>query len=76
MEKYFRRKYLLSEREASILKYLAQGYINSEIAKKLSLSVHTVKAHVSALLNKFNSTTRVALAVTVVKECIYNNIKI
>jgi len=76
MEKYFRRKYLLSEREANILRYIIQGYGNGEIAKILNLSVHTVKAHVSSLLNKLSSSTRVALAVSVVKECFNNNIEI
>ncbi|DAA96351.1 TPA: hypothetical protein CPT80_04855 [Candidatus Gastranaerophilales bacterium HUM_9] len=76
MEKYFKRRYLLTEREAVILKYLIQGYMNTEIADKLNLSVHTIKAHVSSLLTKFNVNTRVALAVYVVKDCFYNNVPV
>ena len=35
----------LSEREKEILKYVAMGYTNKEIADKLFLSVHTVMTH-------------------------------
>ena len=50
--------------------------MNTEIADKLNLSVHTIKAHVSSLLTKFNVNTRVALAVYVVKDCFYNNVPV
>jgi DNA-binding NarL/FixJ family response regulator len=35
----------LSDREKEILKYVAMGYTNKEIADKLFLSVHTVMTH-------------------------------
>jgi len=35
----------LSEREKEILKYVAMGFTNKEIAEKLFLSVHTVMTH-------------------------------
>ena len=52
-------KNILTEREQSVLKYVAQGDINSEIAKKLHISVHTVKAHLEAIYDKFGVKNRV-----------------
>ena len=48
----------LTTREAYILKLLTEGYGNSEIADILYVSVHTVKAHISAILKKLNARTR------------------
>ena len=52
-------KDLLTEREQSVLFYVAQGLINSEIADKLHISVHTVKAHLEAIYDKFGVKNRV-----------------
>ncbi len=43
---------LLTERELEILRLLAAGYSNKEIAKALNLSEGTVKNHVSNILSK------------------------
>ena len=43
---------LLTEREKNVLYYLTQGFTNVEIAKKLYISVHTVKAHLEAIYEK------------------------
>jgi two-component system, NarL family, response regulator DevR len=42
----------LNTREAAIIRLIAQGLTNSEIAKRLAISVHTVKFHVSHLLQQ------------------------
>jgi DNA-binding NarL/FixJ family response regulator len=42
----------LNPREVAIIRLIAQGLTNSEIARQLSVSVHTVKFHVSQLLQK------------------------
>jgi two-component system response regulator DevR len=42
----------LNPREAAIIQFIAQGLTNSEIAKRLSISVHTVKFHISQLLHQ------------------------
>jgi non-specific serine/threonine protein kinase len=45
-------KQLLTEREASVLRLLAAGSSNSEMAHELVLSVHTVERHVANIYNK------------------------
>lgn len=48
----------LKERELEILRLLAEGLTNPQIAEKLSLSVSTVKFYVSSILEKLNVETR------------------
>ena len=55
-------KNVLTEREQNVLEYVAQGFINSEIAEKLHISVHTVKAHLEAIYDKFGVKNRVQAA--------------
>ncbi|AFY89332.1 two component transcriptional regulator, LuxR family [Chroococcidiopsis thermalis PCC 7203] len=43
----------LSERELAVLRSLAQGMSNAEIAAALSIGEGTVKSHVNRILNKF-----------------------
>ena len=49
---------LLSEREKEMLKLLATGMGNKEIAKRLNLSLRTVKAHMSNIFTKMNVASR------------------
>jgi DNA-binding NarL/FixJ family response regulator len=51
-------KDLLSDREMEMLKLLATGMSNKEIAEKLCLSLRTVKAHMSNIFNKMNVASR------------------
>lgn len=53
----------LTERESNVLFYLAKGLTNEEIAEKLHISVHTVKAHLEAIYDKLNVTNRVQAAI-------------
>lgn len=48
----------LTKRESLILELLTEGYENNEIAGKLYVSIHTVKAHISAILRKLNAKNR------------------
>ncbi len=73
---YLLNKYSLTKRELEVLKLVINGYSNQEIAKILNISPHTVKAHVSSLLDKFEVSVRVSLAVKAVKDCLKNNIDI
>lgn len=50
---------LLSEREGDVLKLVAQGYVNKEIARKLDISGHTVGSHIKNLYRKLAVHTRV-----------------
>jgi len=52
----------LSAREIAVLRLLAGGHTNREIADVLSLSVHTVSAHVRAILAKTDAANRTAAA--------------
>lgn len=48
----------LSQREIEILKWMAKGYQNKEIAQKAYISINTVKSHVRKILIKLNVKTR------------------
>ena len=50
--------YDLSERELKILALMSLGYENREIADKIFVSTHTVKAHVSAIIRKLGAKNR------------------
>ena len=49
---------LLSERESEILRLVALGMGNKEIAEKLFLSQRTIKAHLTNIFNKLNVASR------------------
>ena len=53
----------LSDRETEILRLVAQGRDNTEIAQELYLSPSTVKNHVSSILEKLGVDSRVQAAV-------------
>ncbi len=53
----------LSERENQVLKHIAKGQTNREIAESLGLAEKTVKNYVSAVLNKLGLERRVQAAV-------------
>jgi DNA-binding CsgD family transcriptional regulator len=48
----------LTPRELQVLSFLAQGASNKSIARRLGISVHTVKFHVASLLDKFEAIGR------------------
>ena len=55
-------------RERDVLRLLAAGFANKEIARKLAISEKTVKTHVSSLLQKLNVQDRTQAAVKAVRE--------
>lgn len=57
----------LSERELDVLKLIAKGCSNQEIADQLYISIHTVKTHSSNLYSKLDVKRRTQ-AVTRAKE--------
>lgn len=52
----------LSRREAEVLRLVAQGMSNQDIADRLTLSKHTVHRHVSSILTKLDLRSRAAAA--------------
>jgi DNA-binding CsgD family transcriptional regulator len=52
----------LSQREAEVLRLVAHGMSNKEIADRLCLSKHTVHRHVSSILTKLELPSRAAAA--------------
>ena len=53
----------MTDRELEVLKMLAKGYSNSQIAETLVISEYTVKGHVSNILSKLHLTDRTQAAV-------------
>ncbi len=51
----------LSEREEAVLRSIAAGYSNKEIAAQLNLSVKTVEAHKANAMRKLDLTGRIAI---------------
>ncbi len=58
----------LTEREKEILKCIIKGYTNPQIAKKFNITVSTVKAHVSAIIKKFNVVNRIEVVAFAIKN--------
>ncbi|HEV7665908.1 MAG TPA: response regulator transcription factor [Chloroflexota bacterium] len=52
----------LSEREVEVLRLLARGRANKEIARELSIAEKTVKTHVSSILGKLGVQSRTQAA--------------
>jgi NarL family two-component system response regulator LiaR len=57
----------LTRRELDVLRCLAQGMSNAEIAQALSVGVPTVHSHVHSLLGKLNLTSRTQAALYAVE---------
>ncbi|MBQ5559626.1 MAG: response regulator transcription factor [Lachnospiraceae bacterium] len=58
----------LTKREIEVLKLIAQGLYNKEIADTLSISEKTVKNHVSNIFRKINVSDRTQAAVFAIKN--------
>ncbi len=48
----------LTDREQEVLRWLAEGATDKEIAKQMGLSIHTIKTHVRNILNKLHANNR------------------
>ena len=58
----------LTEREIEVLKLLAKGMLNKEIANALFISEKTVKNHISSIFRKLNVQDRTQAAVYAIKN--------
>jgi DNA-binding NarL/FixJ family response regulator len=61
------QRFVLTDRERSVLRLVAAGMPNKQIARQLSISERTVKFHVTSILNKLNADNR-AQAVSLAHE--------
>ena len=60
-------KYNFTAREKEILKLLVNGYDNAQMSKKLSVSLHTIKAHMCNILQKLDVKDRTQAVVKAIK---------
>jgi DNA-binding NarL/FixJ family response regulator len=58
----------LTPRETEILSYMAQGYLNKEIARELNVSEQTVKNHITSILRKLNVNARTQAVIVAIKK--------
>lgn len=58
----------LTQREYEVLKLIVDGQSNSEIARTLTISEHTAKAHVCNIIQKLVVDDRTQAAVKALKE--------
>jgi len=58
----------LTERETEVLKLMAHGYSNAEIARLMVISNATVHTHVSRILSKLNVSSRTQAALYALKK--------
>ena len=55
---------VLTRRELEVLRLVAEGHSNKEIAFELDISDHTVKFHVNSILTKLGARSRTEAATT------------
>jgi DNA-binding NarL/FixJ family response regulator len=53
----------LSPREVDVLRLVAEGLANKQIARRLEISERTVKAHLSSVFQQLNVTDRTQAAI-------------
>jgi len=60
--------YNVTEREIEIIKYIAEGLSNKQIADKLNLSTHTVNTHRKNIMNKLDVNNTAGIVMYAVKN--------
>ena len=58
----------LSEREIEVLRLMASGVSNKDIADQLSITQSTVKTHITSIFQKLNVTTRTEAVTTALRK--------
>ena len=58
----------LTQRETEILKLIAEGYLNKQIAAALEISEQTIKNHVTSILRKLNANARTEAVVIAIRQ--------
>lgn len=60
--------YNLTKRELQVLAYIKEGLNNTDISKKLHLSINTIKAHVSSIMQKLEVEDRTQAAIKAISD--------
>lgn len=58
----------LTKRELDVLKYISQGMSNKQIAQELTISITTIRTHVSNIMQKLNLENRTQAALYALKN--------
>lgn len=58
----------LTRRETEILNFMAQGFLNKQIAKEIGISAQTIKNYVTSILRKLNAGARTEAVVIALKQ--------
>jgi len=64
----------LSDREIDVLRLVARGASNSQIADELCISINTVKSHLKSILSKLHLNNRTQAAAYAVKSGLVSNL--
>ena len=62
------RPYKLTAREMDIVSAIAEGQSNRQIAERLSISLQTVKHHLTSIFDKTGASNRLELALLAIKQ--------
>ena len=63
---------VLTERELQVMYYVAEGLNNREIAERMYLSVHTIKAHLESIYSKLSVHNKIQALVYAIKNNLIN----
>jgi DNA-binding NarL/FixJ family response regulator len=58
----------LTEKERNVLQLVTQGCENNEIAEKIFVSIHTIKAHIGSIIRKTSARNRTHLVYLAMKN--------
>lgn len=75
MERRKKTPRVLTNRERTVLFFIAQGFDNKEISEKMFVSTHTIKAFVANILQKLNAKNRTHAVYIAIKAGIINEIE-
>ena len=62
----------LTERELQVMYYVAEGLNNYEVAERMYLSVHTIKAHLESIYLKLGVHNKIQALVYAIKNNLIN----
>ena len=63
---------VLTARELQVMYYVAEGLNNREIAERMYLSVHTIKAHLESIYLKLSVHNKIQALVYAIKNNLIN----